>query len=84
MEDLQKLSKEELIQIEKITNGRYELGLSGRLFFDIDNCEGMLKIDKESALEIMHTLLDSMNMLDKNMEELICNIAERIDGNVSD
>lgn len=71
------------LYIEKITNGRYELGLGERLFFDIDNCGTTLIIDKKSALEIMHTLLDSMDMLDKNMEELICNIDERIDRNVS-
>ena len=84
------------IRIEEINSGRYNL-LNNFLIFDCKEF-GYLKeeneplkpthielmIDKTSALEIMHTLLDSENLLTKENEKLICDIDERINGELND
>ena len=57
--------------------GRYGLGKNGKLTFISGNIE--IKISKKSALEITHTLLDSLNLLDKDTEELLYEIEERIE-----
>ena len=55
----------------EIKDGSYNLN-SNWLYF------GDLTIDKESALEIMATLLDSENLLTKEAEDLIAEIDERV------
>lgn len=66
------------LNILELSNGRYGLFPESTLKFNI-NSKDTLEIPKKVALEIMHTLLDSENMLTKEMEELICEIEERIE-----
>lgn len=68
------------VYIENLTNGKYGLRTDSYLKFEIDtqNNRQELMIDKKSALEIAYTLIDSLGMLDKNAEELICNMQEKI------
>ena len=74
------------LTIEGLNSGSYYL-TRNKLIFDYTKfiCENSkyndmkLEIDKKSALEIMHTLLDSLNLLDKGMEELLYEIDERIE-----
>ena len=67
------------ISIEGLINGRYSLGHISNLYFDIDKNMSIV-LDKQSALEITHTLLDSLDLLDKHTEELIYKIEEKING----
>lgn len=62
------------IKLLKLADGRYNL--CDNLYFT-----GAITIDKKSALEITHTLLDSLNMLDKDAEELLYKIEEAINKN---
>lgn len=62
------------IKLLKLADGRYNL--CDNLYF-----AGAITIDKKSALEITHTLLDSLNMLDKDAEELLYKIEEAINKN---
>ena len=71
--------------IEGLNSGGY-YSIRNKLIFDYSKfiCENSkytdrkLEIDKKSALEIMHTLLDSLNMLDKDAEELLCELEDKI------
>ena len=73
------------LTIEGLNSGGYYL-TRNKLIFDYTKfiCENSkysdmkLEIDKKSALEIMHTLLDSENMLTKEMEELLCELEDKI------
>ena len=72
------------IKMYGLNNGKYNL-FNNELYFDIKGAKlgnytlnDRLTIDKSSALEITHTLLDSLNLLDNNTEELLCEIEERI------
>ena len=73
------------LTIEGLNSGSYYL-TRNKLIFDYTKfiCENSkysdmkLEIDKKSALEIMHTLLDSENMLTKEMEELLCELEDKI------
>lgn len=62
------------IRLNNIKNGKYEL-IGNNLYFNNEE----IIIDKKSALEIMTTLLDSINMLDEN---LIIDVEEKINGNL--
>ena len=62
------------IKLNNIKDGKYEL-IGNNLYFNDEE----IIIDKKSALEIMHTLLDSVNMLDEN---LIIDVEEKINGNL--
>ena len=61
------------IKIDNLKDGKYEL-IGNNLYFNDEE----IIIDKKSALEIMHTLLDSVNMLDEN---LIIDVEEKINVN---
>ena len=74
------------ITIKGLNSGSYYLVKDKLSFnylkFKVENtrynsCE--FEIDKQSALEIVHTLLNSLDMLDKDTEDLICRMQERID-----
>ena len=73
------------IKLLGLNNGKYSLS-KDELFFEVDTAmtnntteRQLLTIDKKSALEITHTLLDSLNLLDKDTEELLYEIEERIE-----
>lgn len=75
------LTKTKII-IKNLTNGKYEIGgKSEYLLFEAGSTDSntYIYIDKKSALEIAHTLIDSLDMLDKNAEELICEMQEKIE-----
>ena len=65
------------IKITNLSNSRYGLFPDSTLKFNI-NEEDTLELSKKAAVEIMWTLLDSENMLTKEMEEIIYEIEERI------
>lgn len=67
------------IKIYGLNNGKYSL-INDELYFEFKN-KNDLVIDKESALEIMHTLLDSLDLLNKDTEELIYKVEEKLNGN---
>ena len=79
------------LTIEGLNSGGYYL-TRNKLIFDYTKfiCENSkyndmkLEIDKKSALEIMHTLLDSENRLTKEMEELICDLEEIVENERSE
>lgn len=66
--------------MRNLHDGRYGLFEDSNLTFTINDVN-RLEIDKKSALEIATTLFDSMNMLSKEVEELLCDIEEKINGN---
>lgn len=75
------------IELLGLNNGKYSLS-KDELYFEVDTAmtkntteRQLLIIDKKSALEITHTLLDSLNLLDKDTEELLYEIEERIENN---
>ena len=75
------------IKLLGLNNGKYSLSKS-ELYFVVDTAmtnntteRQLLTIDKKSALEITYTLLDSLNLLDKDTEELLYEIEERIENN---
>lgn len=76
------------IHIEKLKNGSYR-PFDNKLFFKFNKQDILmttynvengynLVIDQKSALEITHTLLDSLNLLDKDAEELLYKIEDKI------
>jgi hypothetical protein len=77
-------------EIQELANSSYDL--NNNLYFNgIVNIYRQeerpfnyttIVINKKSALEITHTLLDSLNMLDKNAENLLDKIEERIENGI--
>lgn len=66
------------ITIDKLTDGKYGTPSNNYLMFRVEK-KNLIYIDKKSALEIAHTLIDSLGMLDKDAEELICKMQEKIE-----
>ena len=75
------------IDIKGLNSGSYYL-VKDKLSFNCNdiniqqtkfNNDIIIELDKKSALEIMHTLLDSVNLFDKDNEQLLYIIEERID-----
>ena len=66
------------IKISELSDGKYGLFPESTLEFNI-NKEEILELSKKAAVEIMWTLLDSENLLTKEMEEIVYEIEERIE-----
>ena len=64
------------IKITNLTNGHYDI-LGNNLYFN--DGESDIIICKNAGLEIMRTLIDSINLLDNNAEDLICKIENILD-----
>lgn len=75
-----------IIKIKDVKNGSYST-ITKELQFKVTQITTIgidtviLSIDKKSALEIMATLLDSVNMLNKDTENLIYEVEERLEAN---
>lgn len=65
-----------MVELTDLKNGKYSL-VENKLYFDCGKIK--IVIDNKSALEIMTTLLDSMNLLTKENEDLIEEIESRIE-----
>lgn len=75
-----------VLRINNISLGRYNLRNS--LFFNFSSMDVVekktkpecieLEIDKKSALEIAHTLIDSVDLLDNKTEKLLEEIEEKV------
>lgn len=66
------------IKITELSNSKYGLFPDSTLEFNI-NDEEILELSKKAAIEIMWTLLDSENMLTKEMEQIICDMEGRLE-----
>ncbi len=66
------------LEIFNLINGKYGL-FNDTLVFETGGInKTFIRINKKAALEIMHTLLDSVCLLDDNTEDLLSKIEERI------
>ncbi len=63
------------IKITNLTNGSYDV-LGNLLYFKDEKSD--VTINKKAALEIMHTLIDSVDLLDNYAEDLIYKIEDKI------
>lgn len=76
------------IEITGLNSGAYYL-FKDKLSFNYDDVDleqteyndMLFLIDHESALEITHTLLDSVGLLNKDTEKLLYEIEDKINGN---
>ena len=68
------------IEISDVKNGRYGLFVNDKLYLQFEENNELI-IDKKSGLEIAHTLIDSLNLLDENAEELLYKIEDILNEN---
>jgi hypothetical protein len=75
------------IKLQELINSSYDL--KNNLYFNAnidiaktDTNTTEIIIDKKSALEITYTLLDSLNMLDKNTENLLDEMETKIENRI--
>ena len=67
------------IKINEVKNGKYGLSANDNMYFNFEG-ENELILDKKSGLEIAWTLIDSLNLLDNDVEEFLYSIEDILNG----